>query len=152
MICVVQRVLEARVEVDGRVVGAIGPGMLVLAAVHKDDTDADVAWTAGKIVSLRIFRSGEKHFDIDVKEAGGGVLLVSNFTVAGATRKGRRPSFDLAAAGEMGQRLFDELVSAVGAPGVPTATGVFGAEMKVSLVNDGPATFILDSTEARAGS
>ena len=152
MISILQRVLEARVEVERRVVGSIGPGMLVLAAVHKDDTDADVAWTAGKIAGLRIFRSGDKHFDIDIKESGGSVLLVSNFTIAGMTRKGRRPSFDLAAGGDLGRKLFDDLVRAVSAQGIPTATGVFGADMKVSLTNDGPATFILDSTEARAGS
>jgi D-tyrosyl-tRNA(Tyr) deacylase len=149
MITILQRVLEARVEVNHQTVGSIGPGMLVLAAVHKNDTDADVAWVAGKITSLRIFRRGDKHFDIDIREAGGSVLLVSNFTVAGMTRKGRRPSFDLAAGGELGRKRFDDLVRAVAGQGVPTATGIFGADMKVSLVNDGPVTFILDSSEAR---
>jgi D-tyrosyl-tRNA(Tyr) deacylase len=150
MICVVQRATGARAIVDGQVVGQIGHGMLVLAAVHRDDTGADIQWTAGKIAGLRIFRNAEKHFDRDVREAGGGVLLVSNFTVAGATRKGRRPSLDAAAPPDTGQRLFDELVKAVRDLGVSVQTGRFGANMQVELVNDGPVTFIVDSREARA--
>ena len=145
MICVVQRVSEAKVDVDGQTVGRIGPGMLVLAAVQREDTAEDVQWTANKLIGLRIFRSGDKHFDIDVKQAGGSVLLVSNFTVAGATRKGRRPSFDGAAPPDMGRKLFDDLVAAVRALGVEVQTGQFGADMKVSLTNDGPATFIVSS-------
>lgn len=145
MICVVQRVTEAKVEVDGQTVGRIGPGMLVLAAVEREDSAEDVQWTANKLVGLRIFRSGDKHFDVDVKQAGGSVLLVSNFTVAGATRKGRRPSFDAAAGPEAGRKLFDDLVAAVRALGVEVQTGVFGADMKVSLTNDGPATFLVRS-------
>ena len=94
MICIVQRVLEAAVTVDGEVVGQIGPGLLVLAAVQRRDVAADVAWTAGKLTSLRIFPSadGTKNYDLDVRETGGEVLLVSNFTVAAATQKGRRPA------------------------------------------------------------
>ena len=145
MITVVQRVLSAAVRVEGHVVGKIGAGLLALVAVHRDDGPEDVEWTAGKLVALRIFRNGDKHFDIDVKQAGGGILLVSNFTVAGATRKGRRPSFDAAAAPEAGRKLFDGLVEAVEKLGIPAATGQFGADMQVSLENDGPATFILDS-------
>lgn len=147
MIAIVQRVTEAKVEVAGRVVGQIGPGMVVLAAVHVQDTPADVEWMAGKLLGLRVFRNGDKHFDVDVREAAGSMLLVSNFTVAAATRKGRRPSFDQAAGGEIGQKVFDELVAMIRAAGVPIATGEFGADMKVSLTNDGPATFILDSRE-----
>lgn len=151
MIAVVQRVTEAKVVVGGAVVGQMGAGMVVLAAVHGDDTSEDVAWMASKLVSLRIFRNGEKHFDFDVRQIGGGVLLVSNFTVAGQTRKGRRPSLDQAASPEMGAKLFEELVAAVRGLGVAVETGVFGADMQVSLVNDGPVTFIVDSREARAG-
>src|SRR5688500_6820364 len=115
MICVVQRVLEAAVSVDGEIVGQIGTGMLVLAAVQRRDGQADVSWTAGKLTSLRIFPSadGTKGFDRDVREIGGGVLLVSNFTVAAATQKGRRPSFDDAADPATGRILFDNLVEAV---------------------------------------
>lgn len=148
MIAIVQRVLEARVDVAGATVGRIGHGLVALVAVHEDDTAADVAWMAGKLTSLRIFRAGDKHFDIDIRDARGAMLLVSNFTVAGATRKGRRPSFDTAAGGELGQRLFDDLVAAVAALGIPTATGQFGADMQVHLVNDGPATFIV-ATDAK---
>ena len=149
MIAVVQRVTQASVVVGDRVVGQIGGGLLALVAVHADDTDADVTWTAGKLAGLRIFRNDEKHFDADVKQAGGAVLLVSNFTVAARTRQGRRPSFDLAAPPENGRELFDALVAAVRAQGVTVETGEFGADMAVSLVNDGPVTVIVDSTEAR---
>ena len=145
MIAVLQRVTEAQVVVAGEVVGRIGPGLLALVAVHATDAGADVAWTAAKLVSLRIFRNADKHFDVDVRQAGGSVLLVSNFTVAAATRHGRRPSFDAAAPPEKGRELFDALVAAVREQGVPVQTGVFGADMAVSLVNDGPATFIIDS-------
>lgn len=148
MIAVVQRVTEARVVVSGGIVGQIGPGMLALVAVHADDSAADIEWMTGKLTSLRIFRNGEKHFDLDVREAGGGILLVSNFTVAGATRKGRRPSLDAAAAPEVGRGLFDQLVQAVRATGIPVSTGEFGADMKVTLTNDGPVTFIVDSRES----
>lgn len=144
MIAVVQRVSEAKVEVAGEVVGRIGVGLLVLVSVHATDTPADVAWTAAKLTSLRLFRNGDKHFDLDVREIGGAMLLVSNFTVAAKTRQGRRPSFDAAADPATGRRLFDDLVSAVRQLGVPAETGRFGADMAVSLVNDGPATFIVD--------
>jgi D-tyrosyl-tRNA(Tyr) deacylase len=150
MIAVVQRVTEAAVRVGGGVVGQIGPGLLVLAAVHRDDTAADIAWTAAKLTALRIFRSGDKHFEIDVRQAGGSVLLVSNFTVAAETRHGRRPSFDAAAPPERGRELFDAFVEAVRATGVPVQTGRFGADMAVSLLNDGPVTVLIDSTEARS--
>src|ERR1041385_5469385 len=141
MIAVVQRVTSASVTVAGQTIGSIGHGLAALVAVHRDDGPDDVAWMAGKLASLRIFRRGDKHFDIDVRESGGAILLVSNFTVAGQTRRGRRPSFDLAAPGDVGQTLFAQLVNAVNAAGVTVATGSFGADMQVALVNDGPATF-----------
>jgi D-tyrosyl-tRNA(Tyr) deacylase len=151
MIAIVQRVLEASVTVDGETVGRIGPGMLALVAVHAADTPKDVTWTANKLLSLRIFRNpdGDKHFDVDVRQTNGSVLMVSNFTVAAQTRQGRRPSFDAAAAGEKGKELFDALVEVLRGAGVNVATGRFGASMKVALVNDGPATFIVDSTASR---
>ena len=151
MICVVQRVSSASVTVGEDVVGQIAAGMLVLAAVQHDDTEADVFWTASKLCGLRIFRNEDKYFDFDVKEAGGSVLLVSNFTVAASTRRGRRPSLDGAATPELGHRLFDQLIREVRAAGLTVATGQFGAEMKVQLVNDGPVTFLVDSREARHG-
>jgi D-aminoacyl-tRNA deacylase len=147
MITIVQRVSEARVTVAGEIVGAIQSGILALAAVAKGDTDKDVAWTAAKLAGLRIFRSddGGKHFDRDVREIGGSILLVSNFTVAASTRQGRRPSLDGAAEPVVAQAMFARLVEATRAQGVAVATGKFAADMKVVLVNDGPATFILDS-------
>jgi D-tyrosyl-tRNA(Tyr) deacylase len=147
MIAVVQRVLDARVVVEGRTVGQIAHGLVVLAAVEKDDTPADVEWTAKKLVDLRIFRSedGEKHFDRDVTQVGGGILLVSNFTVAGETKKGRRPSLEAAAEPKRGRELFSLLVDAVKALNVTLATGEFGADMKVTLTNDGPVTFLVKS-------
>ena len=146
MIAVVQRVSEAAVVVEGETVGRIGPGLLVLAAVHRTDTAADVTRTANKLAGLRIFRKGDKYFDADVKQVGGAILLVSNFTVAANTREGRRPSFIAAAETERGRELFDELVDAVRGLGVPVETGRFGADMLVSLVNDGPVTVIVDSS------
>ena len=147
MIAVVQRVTEARVVVSGATVGAIGSGLLALVAVQVDDTAEDVKWMAGKLTTLRVFRNGEKHFDVDVQQSGGSMLLVSNFTVAGKTKQGRRPSFDAAAKPDVGRKLFDELVDAVNSLGIRTATGEFGADMTVSLVNDGPSTFIINSKE-----
>ena len=143
MICIVQRVNEAKVTVDDQIVGQIGQGLLVLAAIERGDTSAEAEWTAAKLVSMRIFRCCEKHFDVDVKVMNGSILLVSNFTVAAATRKGRRPSFDPAADPADAERIFDDLVRAVKAQGVPVQTGRFGASMLVSSVNDGPATFIV---------
>ena len=147
MIAILQRVLRASVTVDEKIVGQIGPGLLALIAITKADGPEQIAWMARKIVGLRIFRNGDKHFDIDVQQAGGGVLLVSNFTVAAATRQGRRPSFDAAADPETGRKIFDALVEAVRGIGVPVATGQFGADMQVELVNDGPVTVIVDSDE-----
>ena len=149
MITVVQRVSEAMVRVGEEMVGAIGPGLVALVAVCADDSDADVDWMARKLVGLRIFRDGEKHFDLDVQQAGGSLLLVSNFTVAAATRQGRRPSFEAAADAEKGAELFSKLVAAARQTGLRVETGRFRADMRVHLVNDGPVTVMLDSSEAR---
>src|SRR5687768_3133109 len=126
MIAVVQRVLHARVEVASATVGEIQHGVLVLAAVQADDTPADAEWTAAKLLALRIFRNGDKHFDLDVAQAAGGLLLVSNFTVAAETKKRRRPSLDGAASPDHARALFDHLVAtthALAPPHVPVATG-----------------------------
>ena len=149
MIAIVQRVLEASVQVEGRPIGAIGPGLIALVAVCADDAPADVEWMARKLVGLRIFRNADKHFDLDVKQTGGSILLVSNFTVAAETRQGRRPSFDPAADPQRAAELFASLIDAVRSTGVATQTGQFGADMQVHLINDGPVTLILDSAEAR---
>ena len=147
MITIVQRVSEAKVVVESETVGAIGVGLLALAAVVKGDSDRDLEWTAAKLAGLRIFRSvdGTKHFDRDVREVGGSILLVSNFTVSAATSKGRRPSLDAAADPATAKALFARFVDAVRAQQVSVETGRFAADMKVSLTNDGPATFVLDS-------
>lgn len=151
MICIIQRVTEASVVVDHQTVGRIGVGLAVLAAVERRDSDADVAWMAAKLTSLRVFPSadGGRNFDRDVNEIGGGMLLVSNFTAAAATRKGRRPSLDGAADPARGRELFDAFVAAVAATGVPVATGQFGADMAVHIVNDGPVTMIVQSPNGK---
>ena len=147
MIAVVQRVTEATVQVGSDIAGAIGPGLVVLAAICADDSSADVDWMARKLTEFRTFRQGEKHFELDVKQVGGSILLVSNFTVAAATGHGRRPSFHCAAPAAKGAELFDDLTEAVSALGVPVQTGRFGADMRVHLINDGPVTVILNSRE-----
>ena len=149
MIAVVQRVDEASVGVDGQVVGRIGRGLAVLVAVHRDDTAADASWTAAKLVALRLFPNGEKDFDSSVADVGGSILLVSNFTVAARTQKGRRPSFDEAADAQAGLPLFNHIVELLAASGVPLETGRFGAHMTVSMVNDGPVTVLVDSRTSR---
>jgi D-tyrosyl-tRNA(Tyr) deacylase len=143
MIAVIQRVASAQVEVDGSIVGRIDKGIVALVAVERDDTSTQVEWMAAKLAQLRIFPQGEKNFDLDVKQAGGSILLVSNFTVAAETRKGRRPSLDAAASPERGRELFELLVLATRAQGVIVETGQFQAHMHVSLVNDGPITMIV---------
>jgi D-aminoacyl-tRNA deacylase len=142
MIAVIQRVLEASVEVDGQTISQIGRGLLVLAAIQPDDGEPQLAWMANKIINLRIFQNEEKHFDIDVQQINGSVLLVSQFTLAADASQGRRPSFIGAARPEEAEKLFARFVELVRATGVPVQTGKFAADMKVSLVNDGPATFI----------
>jgi D-tyrosyl-tRNA(Tyr) deacylase len=152
MIAVVQRVTHGRVTVADEIIGEIGRGLVVLASVHADDTEADIAWTASKLVNLRIFTHGDKYFDVDVKQVQGSLLLVSNFTVAADTRSGRRPGLSAAAGPELGRRLFDALVTAAKNLGVPVQTGRFGADMRVDIQNDGPVTFIVDSRESRKSS
>jgi D-tyrosyl-tRNA(Tyr) deacylase len=147
MICIIQRVSQASVAVDGRIISQIGKGMVVLTAVHSTDMPDDVDWIARKLPSLRIFAEGDRNFDRDVREIGGSILLVSNFTVAGDARKGRRPSLSDAADPVAGREKFDQLVTAVRAQGVDVQVGRFGADMQVALTNDGPVTFILDSRE-----
>lgn len=143
---VVQRVLEAAVAVDGRVSGQIGPGLLVLAGFEADDDCADLDWMAGKLVRLRLFGDADGVMNRSVQEAGGDILAVSQFTLYASVRKGNRPSWSRAARGEVSQPLFEHFVEKLAAElGKPVPTGVFGADMKVSLVNDGPVTLTIDS-------
>jgi D-aminoacyl-tRNA deacylase len=142
----VQRVLEARVTVGGRVTGAIGPGLLVLAGVGNDDAPDDRDWLARKIVAMRVFDDDSGVMNRSVLETGGGVLAVSQFTLYASTRKGNRPSWSGAAPPQIAQPAFDTFVaSLVRELGRPVATGEFGAHMDVALVNDGPVTIWLDS-------
>jgi len=145
MRAVVQRVSEARVTVGEETVGNIGPGLLVLVGVRQDDTTADAEYIADKIVHLRIFEDEEGKMNRSLLDTGGAALLVSQFTLYGDARKGRRPSFTEAAGGETAQQLYAAVCERVAAAGVPVARGVFGARMRVSLVNDGPVTLLLDS-------
>lgn len=145
MRAVIQRVKAASITVDGEIVGNIGKGLLVLVGVAKDDGPGDVAYLAGKIANLRVFPQDEKLLHFTTAEVGGGVLVVSQFTVLGDCRKGRRPSFDLAAPPELAEKLYEDLVAALAQTGLPVATGRFRAMMEVSLINDGPVTLLLDS-------
>ncbi|AFV76009.1 D-tyrosyl-tRNA(Tyr) deacylase [Thermus oshimai JL-2] len=147
MRAVVQRVSEARVEVEGEVVGAIGVGLLVLLGVAREDNKEDALYLARKIVALRVFPDLEGKMNLSLKEVGGEVLLVSQFTLYADTRKGNRPSFLEAAPPEVGRRLFEVALEAFLEQGVHVETGVFGAHMRVHLVNDGPVTLILDSKD-----
>lgn len=143
MRAVLQRVSEARVTVDGRTVGAIGGGWLVLLGAGTDDTDADAEWMARKIAELRVFEDDAG--TISVEEAGGAVLVVSQFTLYADTSKGRRPSFIGAMAPDAAARLVERVAAALRARGLTVATGEFGATMDVALVNHGPVTIALDS-------
>ena len=146
MRALVQRVREADVTVEGRVVGAIGHGLLVLAGVTDGDDAADREWLARKIVQLRIFYDDAGVMNRSVAEAGGGILAVSQFTLYASTRKGNRPSYVAAARPEIAQPAFDALVALLAQLlDKPVPTGVFGANMQVRLVNDGPVTIWLDS-------
>jgi len=145
MRAVIQRVLQARVEIQGRTAGEIGRGLLVYASVGKADTPQDVQYIADKITGLRIFADEAGKMNLSVKDVKGNVLLVSNFTLHGDCRKGRRPGFDAAAEPETAEQLYERLTELVAGSGIDVQKGVFGAHMHVSSVNDGPVTFILDS-------
>jgi len=145
MRAVLQRVREARVEVDGRIVGAVGTGLLILLGVGREDDDATVQWLVDKIAGLRIFEDDAGKMNRSVVEAGGGFLVVSQFTLYGDTRKGRRPSFDSAAPPELARTLYECFVEKLKQTGLQVETGVFQADMQVHLINDGPVTLIVDS-------
>lgn len=145
MRAVIQRVTRARVTVDDRVVGEIGKGLVVLLGVARDDTKSDADSLASKIVALRIFDDADGKMNVSVKDIGGGLLVVSQFTLYGDTRRGLRPSWSDAAPPEIAEPLYDYFVESCRKLIQPVATGSFRAMMQVELVNDGPVTLILDS-------
>ncbi|HQY87090.1 MAG TPA: D-aminoacyl-tRNA deacylase [Tepidisphaeraceae bacterium] len=148
MIAVVQRVSKASVEVDHKIVGEIGKGLMVLASIVREDTDKDFEWMAKKLSTLRIFPNADSGFDLDVQQVGGAILLVSNFTVSANTSGGRRPSFIAAMPPDQAREAFPRFVEIVRATGVPVETGEFAADMLVRIENDGPVTVIVDSKKA----
>jgi D-aminoacyl-tRNA deacylase len=143
MIALIQRVTEASVAIEDEVVGRIGPGLLALAAVERGDGVPQATRLAERILGYRVFEDVEGRMNRSLADIGGGLLLVSQFTLAADTRKGARPSFTPAADPEDGRRLFEALVAAARSRHEPVATGQFGARMRISLVNDGPVTFWL---------
>ncbi len=148
MKAVLQRVSRAEVRVDGNVTGQIGRGFLVLLGVSVGDTDTDLNWIVEKIIHLRIFPNDAGKFDRSLLDINGQVLVVSQFTLFGDCRKGRRPGFTEAAPPEIADPFFQKAVAAFQAKGIPTQAGIFGAMMEVELINDGPVTLLLDSRMA----
>jgi D-tyrosyl-tRNA(Tyr) deacylase len=148
MRAVVQRVSRAEVRVEDRVLGRIGPGLVVLVGIAREDTPAGGQWLAEKIVNLRVFDDAEGRMNCSLLEAGGAVLCVSQFTLYGDCRKGRRPSYDRAASPEAALLLYEAFLAALRAFGIAVETGEFRAMMDVELVNDGPVTLLLDSEKA----
>lgn len=149
MRAVVQRVSRAAVHIGGEPVGTIGRGLVVLLGVAPTDSPREAQWLADKVVGLRIFADAEGKMNLGLTEVGGGMLIVSQFTLYGDCKKGRRPSFIGAAGPEVAVPLYEAFVNAVKALGVLVATGVFGADMQVELVNDGPVTLILDTEQLK---
>lgn len=143
---VIQRVSEASVTIDGATTGQIGPGLLILCGIEAADSVDDVAWLVQKVTQMRIFADAEGKMNLSIKDSGGGLLVVSQFTLHASTKKGNRPSFIRAARPEQAVPLYELFLSQLEAEtGKPVARGVFGADMKVGLVNDGPVTICIDS-------
>lgn len=143
---IIQRVISASVTVDRQVCGSIGKGLLVLAGFEADDSESDLDWMAGKLVRMRLFSDEAGVMNRSVQEIGGEILAVSQFTLYASVRKGNRPSWSRAARGEVSGPLFERFVARLSAElGKPVPTGVFGADMQVALVNDGPVTIAVDS-------
>ena len=150
MIVVVQRVSSASVEIDSRVKGRIGKGLLVLIGIEEADDDTDIEWLSGKVVNLRIFNDEGGVMNVSVKDDGGDILVVSQFTLHASTKKGNRPSYIKAARPEKSIPLYEKFVARLSAElGKPVQTGEFGADMKVTLLNDGPVTILIDSRDRK---
>ena len=144
MKALIQRVSEASVRVDGEITGQIGPGLLILICAMDGDTDAQAQTLASKIAKLRIFRDGAGKMNLSLRDVGGAGLIVSQFTLS-ADLRGNRPGFSTAAKPEEAKRLYDLFTALISAQGIATANGIFGADMAVSLINDGPVTIWLDT-------
>ena len=151
MRAVVQRVRSASVSVGGEEVGRIGPGLMILLGVRKGDTEADARWLAEKIAGLRIFEDADGKMNLSALGIGGSALVVSQFTLYGDCRKGRRPGFDKAAPPDVAERLYSDFVNYIGDAGIPTSTGRFQAKMLVKIENDGPVTLIVETAEEGRG-
>jgi len=145
MKALLQRVSRADVTIAGKIAGHIQNGILVFLGVEKGDTEKDLAYIVKKVVSLRIFSHGEGRMNLSVKDTGGEVLVVSQFTLAADSRKGNRPSFDKAETPEKAKAMYEQAIAMISREGIPVSSGAFAADMRVSLVNDGPVTFFLDS-------
>ena len=145
----IQRTLESSVKIDGAIVSKIGPGLLILLGIEDGDGPEDIAWLSAKIAKLRIFSDDEGKMNLSVTDIGGGIIVVSQFTLHASTKKGNRPSFLRAAAPAVSEPLYEQFCTAMEAElGKPVGRGIFGADMKISLVNDGPVTILID-TRAR---
>ena len=145
MIAVLQRVTTGKVKIGDRIGGDIDNGLVILLGVHRDDKEEDVIFLADKVIGLRIFNDNNGKMNISLQDADGSVLVISQFTLCGDWRKGRRPSFTKAADPDKGKLLYEGFIDAVRSRGINVETGEFGAAMDVSLVNSGPVTFVLDS-------
>jgi D-tyrosyl-tRNA(Tyr) deacylase len=148
---VIQRVLRASVTVEGQVVGAIDHGLLVLLGIQPSDNQTDLDFLVEKTINLRIFSDDEGKMNLSVRDVTGGILVVSQFTLYGDCRKGRRPSFIAAAGPEQAQSLYNQFVARLKESNLQVETGIFAADMKVELVNDGPVTLIIDSPDKQIG-
>lgn len=147
MKAVIQRVSEASVEVDGRIIGKIGPGLVILLGVAEDDEEADADYLAEKIVNLRIFNDAEDKMNLSLSDIQGEILAISQFTLYANTRKGRRPSFIKAALPEKAEPLYEYFIKKIEKTGVRVARGIFGAMMTVNIFNEGPVTIIMESKD-----
>ena len=148
MKALIQRVSRADVTIDGKTAGHIQKGILVFLGVEKGDTEKDLAHIVKKVVSLRVFSDNEGRMNLSVKDIGGEVLVVSQFTLAADCRKGSRPSFDKAETPEKAKAMYEQAIAMISREGITVDSGEFAADMRVSLVNDGPVTFLVDSAKA----
>lgn len=147
MRAVIQRVTEASVKVDGKITGEIGKGILIFLGVGEGDTEKDLKYIADKTIGLRIFTDENDKMNLSVQDIGGEILVVSQFTLYGDCRKGKRPSFSSSMEPVVAKRMYEEFIEYVSEQGIRTAHGIFGADMKVELLNDGPVTILLDSSK-----